>query len=69
MTTKKYRRDGYIQKEYNEGHGPNYPKNEQLDHVHDYKPNPYIRSGRGDRQPGRPPKKGETNEILVDKIS
>ncbi|SDI61159.1 RHS repeat-associated core domain-containing protein [Chryseobacterium taeanense] len=58
-TSKKYGPDGNVQKEYNKGHGPKYPKNEQDDHIHDYKPNPNNPSGRGDRQPGRPPKKGE----------
>ncbi|MEC5143656.1 DUF6443 domain-containing protein [Chitinophaga sp. 212800010-3] len=59
-TTKKYGPEGNVQKEYNKGHqGNNVPKNEQSDHVHDYKPNPYNPSGRGDRQPGRPPKKNE----------
>lgn len=59
-TTKKYGDDGNVQKEFNKGHqGKNVPKNEKKDHVHDYKPNPSNRSGRGDRQPGRPPKKNE----------
>jgi RHS repeat-associated protein len=60
-TTKKYGPDGNVQKEYNVGHTPpnKYPKNERKDHVHDYKPNPNNPSGRGDRQPGRPPKKNE----------
>ncbi|WP_053327412.1 DUF6443 domain-containing protein [Chryseobacterium gallinarum] len=58
-TSKKYGPDGNVQKEYNKGHGPKYPKNEQDDHIHDYKPNPRNPTGRGDRQPGRPPKKGE----------
>lgn len=58
-TSKKYGPDGNVQKEYNKGHGPNYPKNEQDDHIHDYKPNPHNPTGRGHRQPGRPPKKGE----------
>ncbi|CAA7195244.1 DUF6443 domain-containing protein [Chryseobacterium potabilaquae] len=58
-TSKKYGPDGNVQKEYNKGHGPNYPKNEQDDHIHDYKPNPHNPTGRGVRQPGRAPKKGE----------
>ena len=58
-TSKKYGPDGNVQKEYNKGHGPRYPKNEQDDHIHDYKPNPHNPTGRGERQPGRPPKKGE----------
>jgi RHS repeat-associated protein len=59
-TTKKYGDDGNVQKEFNKGHqGKNVPKNEKKDHVHDYKPNPNNPSGRGDRQPGRTPKKNE----------
>ena len=59
-TAKKYGPDGNVQKEFNKAHqGQNVPKHEQSDHVHDYKPNPYNPSGRGDRQPGRPPKKNE----------
>ena len=61
-TTKKYGPDGNVQKEYNKGHGEGYPANEVDDHVHDYKPNPYNPSGRGDRQTGRPPKKGEAQK-------
>ncbi|MCY1372083.1 hypothetical protein D9M69_592640 [compost metagenome] len=58
-TTKKYGPDGNVQKEYNEGHGQNAPKNERGDHVHDYKPDPNNPSGRGDRTPGRAPKANE----------
>lgn len=59
-TSKKYGPDGKVQKEFNKGHqGNKTPPNERADHVHDYKPNPRNPSGRGDRQPGRPPKKGE----------
>ena len=58
-TMKKYGPDGNVQKEYNKGHGKNAPKNEQKEHIHDYKPNPNNPSGRGDRQPGRPLKKNE----------
>jgi len=58
-TTKKYGPDGNVQKEYNDGHGSNAPKNEQGPHVHDYKPNPHNPTGRGERQPGRVPKRNE----------
>jgi RHS repeat-associated protein len=59
-TAKKYNKDGNVEKEFNKGHqGKKVPKNEQSDHIHDYKPNPRNPSGRGDRQPGRPPKKNE----------
>ena len=59
-TTKKYGPDGNVQKEFNKGHqGEKVPKNERKNHIHDYKPNPNNPSGRGDRQPGRPPKKNE----------
>ncbi len=58
-TAKKYGKDGNVQKEYNKGHGSHYPKNEQNDHIHDYKPNPHNPTGKGIRQPGRLPKKGE----------
>ncbi|MET7001558.1 RHS repeat domain-containing protein [Chitinophaga defluvii] len=62
-TTKKYGPDGNTQKEYNKGHpGKNVPKNERRDHVHDYKPDPRNPSGRGKRQPGRPPKKNEAKK-------
>ena len=59
-TTKKYGPDGNVQKEFNKGHpGNNVPKKEKSNHIHDYKPNPQNPTGRGDRQPGRPPKKNE----------
>ncbi|HMR43994.1 MAG TPA: hypothetical protein PKC40_09180, partial [Saprospiraceae bacterium] len=58
-TTKKYGPDGKVQKEYNKGHGKNAPKQEQTDHVHDYKPNPNNPTGKGDRMPGRTPKPNE----------
>lgn len=59
-TTKKYGKDGWVQKEYNSGHdGENTPEVEKSDHVHDYKPNPYHPEGRPTRQPARPPKKNE----------
>lgn len=59
-TFKKYGKDGNVQKEYNKGHGKNAPKNEQGDHIHDYKPNPKNPSGSGEKRfEGRPPKKGE----------
>ncbi|WP_224994955.1 RHS repeat-associated core domain-containing protein [Cesiribacter sp. SM1] len=59
-TTKKYGPDGNVQKEFNQGHqGNNVPKQERSPHVHDYKPNPNNPSGRGERQPGRPPKRNE----------
>ncbi|AWF81932.1 hypothetical protein BTJ40_14465 [Microbulbifer sp. A4B17] len=61
-TRKKYGPDGNVQKEWNKGHGPKAPQNEQSDHIHDYKPNLYNPSGRGDRQPGREPR----NKDLVD---
>jgi RHS repeat-associated protein len=62
-TTKKYGPDGNVQKEFNKGHpGKNTPKNEQKDHIHDYKPNPNNPTGRGDRQPGRPVKKNELDK-------
>lgn len=47
-SVKKYGPDGNVQKEFNKGHNhPNTPKNEQEDHVHDYKPNPNNPTGRG----------------------
>ena len=58
-TIKKYGPDGNVQKEYNQGHGPNALANEQNDHVHDYIPNPNNPTGLGNRQDGREPKKGE----------
>ncbi|WP_146198724.1 hypothetical protein [Pararcticibacter amylolyticus] len=60
-----YGPNGRVQKEYNKGHGPGYPENEQKDHVHDHKPNPNPKdSGATERQPGRPPK---PNELEKDK--
>ncbi|PLK44197.1 RHS repeat-associated core domain-containing protein [Emticicia sp. TH156] len=62
-TTKKYGPDGNVQKEFNKGHqGNKTPKNERNDHVHDHKPKPNRHPNDPqptDRQPGRPPKKGE----------
>lgn len=64
-TTKKYGKDGWVQKEYNKGHqGNKTPEVEQGDHVHDYKPNTYHPEGKPTRQPGRAPK---NNEYLKDK--
>lgn len=65
-TTKVYGPDGNVQKEYNKGHGPNAPKNEQKDHVHDHKPNTNPKDPKPtDRQPGRRPK---PNELEKDKV-
>jgi hypothetical protein len=60
-TTKKvYGPNGQVQKEYNEGHGPDAPKNEQEDHVHDHKPEPNPNDPNAtQRQPGRKPKPNE----------
>ncbi|MCR6653107.1 MAG: RHS repeat-associated core domain-containing protein [Cellvibrionaceae bacterium] len=55
-TRKRYGPDGNVEKEWNKGHGPNAPKNEQGDHIHDYKPNPHNPSGLGERMDGRPPR-------------
>ncbi|WP_423147025.1 DUF6443 domain-containing protein [Rubrolithibacter danxiaensis] len=64
-TTKVYGPNGQVQKEYNKGHGPNAPKNEQDDHVHDHKPSPNPNNPNAtERQPGRPPK---PNELEKDK--
>jgi RHS repeat-associated protein len=61
-TTKKYGTDGNVQKEYNKGHqGGNTPKNEKVDHVHDYKPSSHP-NGKPERQSGRPPKKNEMSK-------
>ena len=54
-TKKKYGEDGWVEKEWNKGHGPNAPQNEQDDHVHDHDPNPYHPDGKPTRQPGRAP--------------
>jgi hypothetical protein len=62
-TTKECRPDGNVQKELNKGHhGNRLPKKERTDHVHDYKPNPNNPNGRGDRQPGRTPKRNEAKK-------
>jgi hypothetical protein len=62
-TRKKYGENGSTEKEFNKGRGPDAPKNEQNDHIHDYKPNPYNPSGRGERQPGRPPRPSDLNDM------
>jgi len=50
----------------NKGHGPNAPKNEQKDHVHDHKPNTNSKDPKPtDRQPGREPK---PNELEKDRV-
>ncbi|MCX5493375.1 RHS repeat-associated core domain-containing protein [Kaistia dalseonensis] len=54
-TRKKYGEDGWVQKEWNKGHGHNAPVGEQEDHVHDHNPNPNHPEGRPNRQPGRQP--------------
>jgi hypothetical protein len=54
-TKKKYGPDGWVEKEWNKGHGPKYPPEEQDDHIHDHIPNPYHPDGRPKRQPGRTP--------------
>lgn len=62
-TRKKYRPDGSVEKEWNKGHGPNHPRGEQQDHIHDHKPNPNNPSGRGDRMPGREPRPRDLNDM------
>lgn len=52
-TNKKYGPDGNVQKEWNKGHPGDKNVKGQRDHIHDYKPNLYNPSGRGDRQPAR----------------
>ncbi|RKZ80858.1 MAG: hypothetical protein DRR19_23005, partial [Candidatus Parabeggiatoa sp. nov. 1] len=62
-TRKKYGPDGNVQKEWNKGHGSNAPKNEQNDHIHDYKPNPHNPSGKGERMPGRKPRQRDLYDM------
>ncbi len=62
-TKKKYGEDGWVEKEWNAGHGPDAPPEEQDDHIHDYLPNPYHPEGRPTRQPGRPPEPGEMDDF------
>lgn len=62
-TKKKYGPDGWVEKEWNKGHGPDAPPTEQDDHIHDHIPNPYHPDGRPDRQPGRRPKPGEGDDF------
>ncbi len=62
-TRKRYGPDGNVQKEWNKGHGPKAPKNEQNDHIHDYKPNPRNPSGRGKRMLGREPRSRDLNDM------
>lgn len=63
-TRKKYGPDGNVQKEWNRGHGPDAPRNEQTDHIHDYIPNPRNPSGAGGgRQPGREPRQKDLYDL------
>jgi RHS repeat-associated protein len=54
-TGKEYGDDGWVETEWNDGHGPNAPEGEREDHVHDHIPNPHHPDGRPIRQPGRQP--------------
>lgn len=55
-TVKKYDHKGNVQKEFNKGHGKDWPnKKERTDHIHDYKKAGDSRS----RMPGRKPKRNE----------
>lgn len=54
-TKKSYGQEGWVEIEWNDGHGSNAPKEEQEPHVHDHVPNPYHPKGKPTRQPGRPP--------------
>ncbi|WP_208022616.1 RHS repeat-associated core domain-containing protein [Desulfonema ishimotonii] len=62
-TRKKYGDDGWVEKEWNEGHGPDAPAGEQNDHIHDHIPNPFHPEGRPNRQPGREPRPGELTDF------
>lgn len=68
-TTKVYGPDGNVQKEYNKGHGQNWPiKSERDDHVHDHKPkpNPHPKDPKpSERQRGRSPKDNELEKDLA----
>ncbi len=54
-TSKEYGENGWVETEWNDGHGPKAPEGEQEDHVHDHIPNPHHPEGRPTRQPGRAP--------------
>lgn len=54
-TGKEYGESGWVESEWNDGHGPSAPAEEQDDHVHDHVPNPYHPEGRPTRQKGRTP--------------
>lgn len=62
-TRKKYGDDGWVQKEWNKGHGSDAPINEQLDHIHDHKPNPYNPTGQPERQAGRTPRNKDLYDL------
>ncbi len=62
-TKKKYGPDGWVEKEWNEGHGPDAPPEEQGPHVHEHKPNPHHPKGKPTRQKGRTPKAGEEKDF------
>gem|GEM_PF-2942836 len=60
---KRYGPDGWVEKEWNRGHGPNAPEAERDDHVHDHVPNPYNPKGRPERKEGRKPTPKEKREF------
>jgi RHS repeat-associated protein len=63
-TKKKYGPDGWVEKEWNKGHGSNWKNpDERDDHIHDHLPNPFHPKGRPIRQDGRRPKPGEEDEF------
>lgn len=62
-TKKRYGSDGWVEKEWNRGHGESAPEEERDDHVHDHVPNPYHPDGKPTRQPGRKPTPEEEREL------
>jgi RHS repeat-associated protein len=62
-TKKKYGEDGWVEKEFNKGHGPKAPETEQNDHIHDHEPNPHNPTGRPTRKEGRKPTPEELEEF------
>ena len=56
---KQYGGDGWVEKEWNQGHGASAPSSEQEDHIHDHIPNPHHPAGRPVRQGGRAPSSEE----------
>ncbi len=65
-TVKKFGKDGWVEKEFNKGHGKDAPEVEQGDHIHDHTPNPHNPQGRPIRQKARPPTPQDYEDFGID---